>query len=113
MSFDYGQDHFREQIGGTPHTWVECANAPFYQNTPFYPIADMLQQSLRWDRNQSAEQRLTALEASLELAGLKLAEAVPLIAPLLNLAVLEPYPPRRMAPISSAGGCSRQSSPGS
>src|SRR5216683_6205898 len=30
---------FHEQMKGTPHTWVEAAAAPFFQNTPFYPIA--------------------------------------------------------------------------
>ena len=107
-------DRFREQIVGTPHTWVECATAPFYQNTPFYPVADMLQQSFRGHQrsqrrseltslrgalnNESTAEQLAQLEASLELAGLKLTEAVPLIAPLLNLAVPERYPPLQMTP---------------
>src|SRR5713101_8281875 len=33
---------FHEQIKGMPHTWVETAAAPFYQNTPFYPVVAML-----------------------------------------------------------------------
>jgi class 3 adenylate cyclase len=33
---------FHEQIKGTPHTWIEAAAAPFFQNSPFYPIAEML-----------------------------------------------------------------------
>ena len=37
---------FHEQIAGTPHTWVEAAAAPFFQNTPFYPIVDVLTASL-------------------------------------------------------------------
>src|SRR3984957_669311 len=39
---------FHEAIAGTPHIWVECATAQFYQNTPFYPVIDMLRQSFRW-----------------------------------------------------------------
>lgn len=26
---------FREEIAATPYTWLECATAPFFQNTPF------------------------------------------------------------------------------
>src|SRR6202022_3177816 len=30
--------HFHEQIAGTPHSWVEAAAGPFFQNTPFHPV---------------------------------------------------------------------------
>jgi class 3 adenylate cyclase len=89
---------FREEIAANPYTWLECATAPFFQNTPFYAVADMLQQSFHWDGNQNVEQRLAALEASLALAGIKPNEAVPLIAPLLELPVGAKYPPTSMAP---------------
>src|SRR6185437_15375988 len=89
---------FREQIGTHPHTWLECATAPFFQNTPFYAVADMLQQSFHWDASSTVEQRLAALEASLGLAGLDPHEAVQLIAPLLELPIGNRYPPPSMAP---------------
>jgi class 3 adenylate cyclase/predicted ATPase len=89
---------FHEQIVGTPHTWVDCAAAALHQNTPFYAIADMLQQSFRWRGEQSADERIAGLEASLELAGVKLNEALPLIAPLLNLPIPAKYPPLAIAP---------------
>jgi class 3 adenylate cyclase len=40
---------FRQQITTTPHTWIEAAAAPIYQNTPFYPIAEALWQ-LVWEQ---------------------------------------------------------------
>ena len=89
---------FREEIAATPYTWLECATAPFFQNTPFYAVADMLQQSFHWEASHTVEQRLAALEASLGLAGLDPDEAVPLIAPLLELPVGTRYPPLSMAP---------------
>ena len=89
---------FREKIAATPYTWLECATAPFFQNTPFYAVADMLQQSFYWEASHTVEQRLAALEASLGLAGLDPDEAVPLIAPLLELPVGTRYPPLSMAP---------------
>jgi class 3 adenylate cyclase len=33
---------FRQQIAGRPYNWVEAATAPFFQNSPFYPVPDML-----------------------------------------------------------------------
>jgi class 3 adenylate cyclase/tetratricopeptide (TPR) repeat protein len=89
---------FREEIAATPYTWLECATAPFFQNTPFYAVADMLQQSFRWDSSHTVEQRLAALEAALGLAGLVPDEALPLIAPLLELPVGTKYSPSSMAP---------------
>ena len=85
---------FHKRIAGTPHTWVEAAAGAFFQNTPFYAVAEMLREFLAWRSDESVEEQLTRLEPSLELAGLKPAEALPLIAPLLNL------PVRRDPPLS-------------
>ncbi len=54
---------FREQVASDSHTWIECATAPFFQNTPFYAVEEILQQSLQW------EQRFAALEESLGAGG--------------------------------------------
>src|SRR5262249_13466876 len=42
--------------------------------------------------------QISRLEQNLELTGMKLAEAVPLIVPLLNLPVPEKYPPLLLSP---------------
>jgi class 3 adenylate cyclase/tetratricopeptide (TPR) repeat protein len=89
---------FREQIAADPHTWLECTTAAFFQNTPFYAVTDMLQQTFHWHANQNAERRLEALETSLALAGLKLEQTVPLIALLLELPFDSKYPPLTMPP---------------
>ncbi|MBV8056123.1 MAG: AAA family ATPase, partial [Deltaproteobacteria bacterium] len=34
--------HFHQQIAATPHGWTEAAASPFFQNTPFYPVTDMV-----------------------------------------------------------------------
>ena len=47
---------FHEQIAGTPHTWVEAGAGAFFQNTPFYPIAEMLRQFLGDARAESEGQ---------------------------------------------------------
>ena len=89
---------FRELIANTRHTWVESAAVSLHQNTPFYTIEDMLQQAFRWRGQQTAEERISGLEASLKLAGVKLDEAVPLIAPLMNIAVPSTYTPPQKPP---------------
>jgi class 3 adenylate cyclase/tetratricopeptide (TPR) repeat protein len=89
---------FHEQIVGMAHTWVEAAAGAFFQNTPFYTVTEMLRELLAWRGDESAEEQLTQLETRLELAGLKPAEALPLIAPLLNLPVPEKYPPSTLSP---------------
>ena len=89
---------FHEQIAGTPHTWVEAAAGAFFQNTPFYAVTEMLRELLAWRSDESAEEQLAQLETRLELAGLKPAEALPLIAPLLDLPIPAKYPPSPLSP---------------
>jgi class 3 adenylate cyclase/tetratricopeptide (TPR) repeat protein len=83
---------FHEQIAGAPHTWLAFAAAPFFQNTPFYAVAEMLQQSFHWG------QRLSALEAFVGQAGIKADEAVPPMVPLMELPASADYPPSSMTP---------------
>jgi class 3 adenylate cyclase/tetratricopeptide (TPR) repeat protein len=86
---------FHEQIAGTSHTWVEAGAGAFYQNTPFYPVAEMLRQFVG---DGPAENQLEQLATRLAVAGLNPAEAIPLIAPLLNLALPPEYPPSALSP---------------
>ena len=89
---------FHELIVGTPHSWVETAAGALFQNTPFHPVGEMLRESLAWRGDEPAEGQLAQLEAALELAGLKPAEALPLIAPLLSLPLPAKYPPSPLSP---------------
>ena len=89
---------FRKQLAQTPHLWLECAGSPYFQNTPLYPIADMLQQGFAKRGDGSETAKLSELERDLERAGLKPTEAVPLIAPMLNLPVDEKYPALMLSP---------------
>src|SRR5229473_2642603 len=89
---------FHEQIKGTPHTWVEAVAAPFYQNTPFYPVSEMLRWLTAADGSEPADERIAQLESGLTTAGLKPAETIQLIAPLLNLPLTEKYPPSSLSP---------------
>ena len=90
---------FHELIAGTAHTWVETGAGAFYQNTPFYPVTEMLREFLVSRGDESAqEQQLAQLESALELAGLKPAEAIPLLSPLLDRQLPAKYPPSPLSP---------------
>src|SRR6266849_10052776 len=88
---------FHEQIKDTPHTWVEAATAPFFQNTPFYSISELLRQLVAL-RGDQADGQFPQLASRLTSAGVKSAEAIPLIAPLLNLPLSAKYPPSSLSP---------------
>jgi len=87
---------FHEEIAGTPHTWVEAGAGAFFQNTPFYPISEMLRQFLSDSPDQVAD--LAQFAPRLTAAGLNPAEAIPLLAPLLNLPLPSEYPPSTLSP---------------
>ncbi|MGO9263479.1 MAG: AAA family ATPase [Candidatus Binataceae bacterium] len=86
---------FHEQIKGTPHTWIEAGAGAFFQNTPFYPISEMLWQFIG---EAPASDQIAALASRLTAVGLVPAEALPLIAPLLNLSLPPEYPPSPLSP---------------
>ena len=90
--------HFHQQIAGIPHTWAETAAAPLFQNSPFYPVAELLRQFVDGPLDEPPGDQLVRLESALELAGLKAADAIPLIARLLNLLVPQKYPPLVIPP---------------
>jgi class 3 adenylate cyclase len=89
---------FHERIAETPYTWVGAATAPFFQNTPFYPVAEMLRAMLARRGDEAADEQLRQLERALELAGLDPGQAIPLLAPLLNAAIQAKYPSQPLAP---------------
>ena len=81
-----------------PHCWVEASAAPFFQNTPFYPVVELLRQFGSPHRAHGASPDPVRIEAQLARAGLNPAEAIPLLAPLLNLPVPGDYPPLLYSP---------------
>lgn len=89
--------YFHQQIAAMPHTWVQSAAGAFYQNTPFFPIVEMLKQLLGVPEGGSTQAQIAQLQAGIERAGLQAAEAVPLLAPLLDLSVPASYPPPRIS----------------
>jgi class 3 adenylate cyclase/tetratricopeptide (TPR) repeat protein len=91
-------EEFRAQIRAEAHLWIEGAGEQFSQNTPFHAVTEILEQGLGGRADESPAERVAQLERRLEEARLKLGEAVPLIAELLNLPSPDKYPPLMFAP---------------
>ena len=66
---------------------LEASCSPYHPNVALWPIGRMLEHRLGLYPEQPSEQRRAAVEESLEAAGLRADEVVPLMAPLLGLEV--------------------------
>src|SRR5256712_2261186 len=90
----------QEHVATEPQAWLTpCQCSPYYQNTALYPMIDLLERvALRFEREESPEQKLRKLEGFLVQYGLPLAEAVPLFTSLLSLPLGTTYAPLALAP---------------
>jgi class 3 adenylate cyclase/predicted ATPase len=86
----------KDCIADTPHTRLECRCSPYYQNTALYPIIDLLERVLHFQRDEILGAKLEKLERALSQYRFALHETVPLFATLLSL----PLPEARYAPLS-------------
>jgi predicted ATPase len=83
----------KEQVAAEPQAWLTpCQCSSYYQSTALYPMIDLLERVvLRFEREESPQQKLAKLEGFLVQYGLPLAEAVPLFAALLSLPLVADY----------------------
>src|SRR6266446_3499942 len=90
----------QEQVATEPQAWLTpCQCSSYHQNTALYPMIDLLERVvLRFDREESPEQKLRKLEGHLGQYGFPLAEAVPLHASLLSIPLTADYAPLLMSP---------------
>jgi TOMM system kinase/cyclase fusion protein len=89
-----------EHVATEPQSWLTpCQCSPYYQNTALYPMIDLLERvALRFERDESPEQKLRKLEGFVVQYGLPLAEIVPLFASLLSLPLTADYAPLSVSP---------------
>src|SRR5436309_7827245 len=89
-----------EQVAAEPRAWLTpCQCSPYHQHTALYPLIDLLERvTLRFDREESPQQKVGKLEGFLVQYGLPLAEAVPLLAALLSLPLPADYAPVTVSP---------------
>jgi class 3 adenylate cyclase len=90
----------KEHVSTEPQAWLTpCQCSPYYQNTALYPMIDLLERvALRFEREESPQQKVGKLEGFLVQYGLPLAEAVPLFATLLSLPLPADYAPLTISP---------------
>jgi class 3 adenylate cyclase len=89
----------KDQVAGDAHTRLECRSSPYYQNTAWYPLIDLLKRSAGLQREDTSEVQLEMLEQLLRPYRLPLTESVPLLASLLAVPMPEErYPPRHLSP---------------
>ena len=90
----------QEHVAAEPQAWLTpCQCSPYHQHTALYPLIDLLERvALRFEREESPQQKLRKLEGFLVQYGLPLAEAVPLLAALLSLPLPADYAPLAESP---------------
>jgi predicted ATPase len=90
----------KEQVATEPQAWLTpCQCSSYYQNTALYPMIDLLERvALRFDREETPQQKLSKLEGFVVQHGLPLIEAVPLFAALLSLPLAAEYAPLTVSP---------------
>jgi class 3 adenylate cyclase/predicted ATPase len=83
----------KDQVATEPQAWLTpCQCSPYHQSTALYPLIDLLERVvLRFDREESPQQKLRKLEGYLVQYGVPLAEAVPLLTALLSLPLTADY----------------------
>jgi len=89
---------FNERIEDEPHTWMICRGSTYYQNTPFYPVIDLLQRLLEFDSKDSSDIKINKIEDALSQYGFPLPEVVPFLAYLLSIPTPDHYSPISMTP---------------
>jgi class 3 adenylate cyclase/predicted ATPase len=85
----------KDHVTHEPHVRWECRSAEYSQNTALYPLTDLFQRLLRFQAEDTSDEKLRTLEQALSQYRLPLEETVPLFAPLLLL----PLPEDRYAPL--------------
>jgi class 3 adenylate cyclase/predicted ATPase len=89
----------KDHVADEPHIRWECRSAEYSQNTALFPLTDLFQRLLRFQAEETPDEKLGKLEQTLSQYRLPLQESVPLFAPLLSLSLPEHhYPPLNLSP---------------
>jgi TOMM system kinase/cyclase fusion protein len=89
----------KDHVADEPHIRWVCRSAEYSQNTALFPLVDLFQRLLRFQAEDTPEEKFGKLEQMLRQYQLPLEESVPLFAPLLSLPLPENhYPPLNLSP---------------
>jgi class 3 adenylate cyclase len=89
----------KDHVAHEPHMRWECRSSSYFENTALFPLVDLFQRLLRFQAEDTPDEKVGKLEAALSQYRLPLDETVPLFAPLLALPLPEHhYPPLNLSP---------------
>jgi predicted ATPase len=94
----------KDHVATEPHVRWECRSVPYYQNTALFPLVDLFQRLLRFQTEDTPDEKVGKLEHGLSQYKLPIEETIPLLAPLLSLALPENRYPR----LNLSPQCQRQ-----
>ncbi len=90
---------FQERIATDDYNLRELYCSPYYTNSAFYPVIEMVRrQGVQLSREDSTQEQLAKLEQFLVEYELDMAQVVPLFASLLSIPLDERYPPLHLSP---------------
>jgi TOMM system kinase/cyclase fusion protein len=89
----------KDYVANESHVRWECRSAEYSQNTALFPLVELFQRLLRFQAEDTPDEKLGKLEQTLSQYRLPLEESVLLFAPLLSLSLPEHrYPPLNLSP---------------
>ena len=88
---------FRETLAGQPYLWLNGAGGALFQNSPFYPVIEMLRPALLVAGGDATD-AIVQMADALNHAGIDPGSAVPLLAPLFDLPLTPGYVPSSLPP---------------
>jgi class 3 adenylate cyclase/predicted ATPase len=89
----------KDHVANKPHVRWECRSAEYSQNTALFPLTDLFHRLLQFHAEDTPDEKLEKLAQILSQYRLPVEESVPLLAPLLSLALPEHrYPPLNLSP---------------
>ncbi len=83
---------FQDQLRDVLKNRVVYICSPYHRDTPYYPVIEQLERSLRFAKHDSAAQKFAKLEGVMSDLGLSLPKIVPPLAALLALPTSDRYP---------------------
>ena len=100
----------KDHVANEPHIRWECRSSEYYQNTALFPLTDLFQRLLRFQAEDTLDEKCSKLEQMLNQYRLPLEESVQLFAPLFSLPIPEDrYPPLNLITAAAATKNARNS----
>ncbi len=89
----------KDHVANEPHMRWECRSSEYSQNTALFLLTDLFQRLLRFQAEDTLDEKFSKLEQMLNQYRLPLEESVQLFAPLFSLPLPEDrYPPLNLSP---------------